>query len=63
MRVLLPSAHGKQLDVMSTSGRVVHNRTNISDDETLDLSQLSKGIYLLRVEVQGRIVVKKLVVE
>ncbi len=63
VRVLLPSAHGKQLDVMSTSGRVVHNRTNISDDETLDLSQLSKGIYLLRVEVQGRIVVKKLVVE
>ncbi len=55
--------HGKQLDVMSTSGRVVNNRTNISDDETLDLSQLSKGIYLLRVEVQGRIVVKKLVVE
>ena len=63
VRIQLPEAHSKQLDIITTTGRVVHTRTNITTDQTLDLSNLPQGLYLLRTEAQGRVITKKLIIE
>lgn len=63
VRVLLPENHGTQLEILTTTGHVVSTQAVTSREHTVDLSNLSKGFYIIRVAAGGRVVVKKIIVE
>lgn len=61
----IPSAGNVLLTVRDLQGQTVHSSSVWSDpafNTTLDLRNLSQGIYLLEVETQGQFFVRKLVI-
>jgi hypothetical protein len=43
-------------------GSLVYNQTNISNNETIDLKNIAKGVYLITLESTNEKIVKKLIV-
>ena len=51
----------KQVEIHSLLGKLVYNK-EVKGNETILISNLNKGIYILRVEEEGKISTRKLVV-
>jgi uncharacterized repeat protein (TIGR01451 family) len=52
-----------QIEITDVTGRVIMNRTGKAETKTLDLSALDAGIYLLRLSINQRQQVYKLIIE
>jgi len=51
-----------QILVVDVLGRTVKQFNTINDNQ-IDLTDLSKGLYLVRFEIEGQTVTKKVIVE
>ena len=50
------------LKMYNSIGSLVYNQTNISNNETIDLKNIAKGVYLITLESTNEKIVKKLIV-
>ena len=49
------------LEIYSNSGRLMHSE-HIVHGNTIDLSEFSKGMYILRIQGEGRLETRKIIV-
>lgn len=52
----------KQVTIYSLLGKQVYNQT-VKANETVEVSFLNKGIYILKVEEEGKLAIKKLIIQ
>ncbi|NEN22530.1 T9SS type A sorting domain-containing protein [Cryomorpha ignava] len=62
IQVALPSSESGQLEIFDISGRVLFTMPLNSERVEMDINQYPPGVYLIRVETQNGIGVKKIVV-
>jgi hypothetical protein len=53
----------KSLKIFSSIGNTVKNYPGLNNQNTIDISSLSKGIYILKFELENGIAIKKLIKE
>jgi hypothetical protein len=53
----------KSLKIFSSIGKMVENYQEITGETKIDISRLSKGIYILKFELENGIAIKKLIKE
>ena len=56
------SRANKQVDIYSLLGKQVYSKT-VKANQPIEVSNLNRGIYILRVEEEGKIATRKLVIE
>ncbi len=61
---IISSANGveKNIEIFSVSGEQVYSK-KIKSNQTIDISNLSTGFYLIKVEEEGKIATRKLIVK
>lgn len=57
-----PNMVDKQIEIFTTSGKLVYKR-KIKSKELINISKLPKGIYMVRVEEEGKIATRKLIIK
>tara|TARA_R110001583_G_scaffold35585_3_gene118242 strand:+ start:49674 stop:50447 length:774 start_codon:yes stop_codon:yes gene_type:complete len=56
------SKENKQLEIYSQDGKRVYSKT-VHNDETIDVTNLTTGFYFLKVEEEGKIATRKLIIK
>lgn len=52
----------KQLEIYSMMGKLVYSK-NVNANETIDISKLNSGIYMIRIEEDDKIATRKLIIK
>ncbi|MDR0971177.1 MAG: T9SS type A sorting domain-containing protein [Bacteroidales bacterium] len=60
-QVTISNANGSQIRVVDVLGRVLINKTAKSESETLNISNLNQGVYMIQLEKDGKISSQKLI--
>lgn len=55
-------AEAIKLDVFSTDGRLVYSNEHVVSNTPIDISALSKGLYMAQLKAEGKILNKKLLI-
>jgi len=62
--ILAPDNYGKfNIEITDLSGKTVYQKNNILPNNSIDLSNLSKGIYILNIKSANGILTKKIIKE
>jgi hypothetical protein len=61
--VKLPGLSSASLQLINLDGQVVLSRKQTNQVETIDVSQLAKGIYIVKVTKGDELIIKKVVVQ
>ncbi len=61
--VEMGSISNASLSVLDITGKVIVSKNAVSNRETLDLSNFTKGVYFLKIETSNHLITKKLMIE
>jgi len=62
IRITSRSMESKQLEIYAQDGKCVYSK-NVNNDETINIANLIAGIYFLKVEEEGKIATRKLIIK
>jgi hypothetical protein len=60
--IITKNGANKQVEIYSMVGKQVYNKA-VKENETIDISNLNKGIYVLRVKEDNKVATRKLIVD
>ena len=52
-----------RIEIVSSTGQIVHTQKNLTGSESIDISFLRSGVYFVRYETSGRVGIRKLIVQ
>ena len=52
-----------KIEILTTTGQLVHTQNNVMNGESIDISFLKGGVYFVRYETSGRVGTQKLIVQ
>ncbi|MDO6596992.1 T9SS type A sorting domain-containing protein [Oceanihabitans sp. 2_MG-2023] len=58
---IITDTANSEAEILDLSGRVVHKKILFNKHNTIDISQLKIGVYLLRISNQSQIITKKII--
>ena len=58
----VPDQNIDGIEIVNSTGQVVHTQKNLTGSESIDISFLRSGVYFVRYETSGRVGIQKLVV-
>ena len=59
----VPDQNIDKIEIVSSTGQIVHTQKNLTGSESIDISFLRSGVYFVRYETSGRIGIRKLIVQ
>jgi len=62
LQITSRSKENKQLEIYAQDGKRVYSK-NVNGDETINVANLTTGIYFLKVEEEGKIATRKLIIK
>ena len=62
-KVNIKTLEGAYIEIYNILGKLVKSEKTLSNDHSLNVSNLSKGVYLVRLESKGKSTTKKLIIK
>ena len=59
----IPNQNIDRIEIVTTTGQIVHTQNNLMGNECIDISFLRSGVYFVRYETSGSVGIQKLIVQ